>query len=146
MTIPVFPLVLIPVFKINLWLLTPILKLFCKLFTDVLNPEREIKSLLEKLWGRVEIAIYSLLELKGKISNPDIVVDATLIFVADFPKTLDTFAFAFCDPCWSLKIIESFTWYPNPPVTIPIEVIFPLDTASILIVCAFILFGCNKKS
>ena len=77
---------------------------------EVLNPERDTKSLLVKLWGEVEIATYFPLASKGIISNSETVLEATLIFVTFTPSTSETFPFASWAPIKGSKSISSLTW------------------------------------
>ena len=89
---------------------TPILKLPCKWSVEVLNPDKETKFKLVKLWGEVENAMYCPSTSYGAISKSDTVLLATLILVTTFPPTLETLPLAL----WELspscpKLIVSST-------------------------------------
>ena len=107
---PVTPVVLTPPVNEIDSVLTPILNPPWRELIEVLNPERETKSLFTKLWGEVAIATYFPLESKGIISNSETVLEATLTFVATAPSISETLALASWAPIKGSNSISSLTW------------------------------------
>ena len=90
--------------------LTPILNPPWRELIEVLNPERETKSLFVKLWGEVETATYFPLPSKGIISNSETVLEAALTCVTFTPSISETLALAGWAPIRGSKSISSLTW------------------------------------